>query len=185
VGTSLPVVIEIKNAGDFNNAIDDWEASLYDMTWRATQGLARELLITLVNNSAQFSGDFAANWNYSVGTPNYSFKENVFNGRYLKTAIGPYGRPQGITSKLIMGHQAALQVALAKVKSSGFALGQTIYLTNAAHHDEPYAEMIESGTVKFRSGNIGHPVARSLALVSTKYSVITGNQLTTLARKFN
>lgn len=178
-------MIEVKNSGDFIKALDDWEGAIIDMTWRAVQGLAKELLITLVNNSAQFSGDFAANWNYSVGVPNYTFRENIFGGRYLQVEVGQYGRPVGVTSKLIMGHQAALKEALARVKGSSFQLGQTIYLTNSAAHDDAYADMIENGTIKFRSGNIGQPVARSLATVSGKYSIISGSQLVNLARKYN
>jgi len=95
------------------------------------------------NISPVYSGDFASNWNVSAGSPDETFVAT-------KDYYGPE-HPQATNSRWGMG----------TFNLNGFALGQTVYLTNAAEHDEPYAWLIEKGAIKFRDVNAGRDAVGS------------------------
>lgn len=114
---------------------------------RLTQ-LVREAQIHAADISPVYSGDYASNWNVSFGTPDESFKSNIdytASDRSYTVKDGYSVYPEPRDSRWGMGN----------FKMTGFALGQTVFLTNAANHDEPYAWKIENKEIKFRDVNVG------------------------------
>jgi hypothetical protein len=162
-------MLSINNTSSFNAQLTAWNKELEQTAEDVAKGLAREILITLSENSAQYSGDFAANWNLSVGAPNYEYKEDIFN----------------LLSPEIMGHRRAIDYSINKMNRASlpFTLGQTLYVTNSSIHDEDYAPMIENNEIDFRPGNIGSPMERTLTKVTSKYMNI--NHIQTLKLKGN
>lgn len=102
------------------------------------------------DHSPVYSGDYASNWNVSAGSPDTNFNATP-------DYLGPeYPEPKD--SRWGMGN----------FDLNGFRLGQTVYLTNAAEHDEPYAWLIEDNQgdkhFVFREPNKGkHGVGRATA----------------------
>lgn len=95
-------------------------------------------------HSPVYSGDFASNWNVSYGRPDTTF---ILAG-------GDYMRIDKDTLRAFSPN-SALSVGKGNFDMSGFRLGQPVFLTNAAEHDEPYAWLIEDDKIKFREVNVG------------------------------
>jgi hypothetical protein len=171
----------MSTVAEFSAKVDAWLKGVNELTVGVARGLSVEVFNIVLSKSAQYSGDFASNWKYSVGAPNYSFEESHLMGK------GEYGR--GFTP-FIEGHP----IAMAKAQSLNAGadlqftkLGQTIYISNSAHHDDAYAWEIEKGTagrIKFRQGNQGKPLSRTLDAMTLKYGTGIGTfEATRLAER--
>jgi hypothetical protein len=107
---------------------------------------ARGLFTELVRNSAQWSGNFVSNWNYSVGSPDQSYtrdQNKLENWRGQK----PFQRDD----------PAAVGKALTKMASVAPASwGQSIYFTNATPADDGayLGDLLVEGRVKLRPVNL-------------------------------
>lgn len=153
----------------FSAKIDAWLAEVEEMTVKVARGLSVRLLLKVLEHSAQFSGDYCANWQYSVGEPNSEFQEGLFD------ASGDYGGPSHHWSMKSANHPEAVDYAIRN--NSGrdgevMALGPTIFISNSAQHDDAYAWLIEDGAIHFRPGNAGHTGAVSVMAVASRYEHI-------------
>jgi hypothetical protein len=164
-------MIEVKNLAAANAEIDAWLASVVEDLTAATKGLATQTLIELALNSAQYSGDFAANWQIEVGKVTPTFKEGIFPDK--KFPIGEKKDP------FIEGDMPAMAHAFGQAAGNlaTFTLGQTIYLHNSAHHHENYAWKIEDSLMKFRKGNLGGPMQRAMGRMNIYYKTIGKSEL--------
>lgn len=177
-------MFEINNIGQVVSQIDEWEAQVYEATRRAVMGLSIKMFHRVIEKSAQYSGDFAANWKIQPKVVDTHFEPNVLSHRSkpwdgsTRKRLGPEFQPR------IMGDPAAKQYALSANagRLSGFQLGDDIWISNSAAHDEPYAWKIEDGKIKFRAGNRGAPVKQAFDMVSSAYSVIGPSELSRLRR---
>lgn len=147
-----------KNPGSFISAISAWEASAVAELEAVATGYIAEAFRYLVSNSAQGSGDFAANWNYSLNRPDYSFTRDAVDGGRVRDIVS------FVLQDRVMGHPLAVNYAIdhAKAAQAQFKLGDRVYFTNVATHDEQYAWKIEDNKISFRAGNEGAPVQRTL-----------------------
>lgn len=157
-------MLKVTNMAEVFGEIDLWLKEVEAEIVGIANGLAYQALITVEHHSAQFSGDFAANWNLSVNIPDTSFQAGIFPGHQWPTGHDPF----------IMGDAPAMQYAYdaARGKLSGMKLGDTIWLTNAASHQEAYAEKIEAGRVNFRRGNDGMPIFHTVQVLMMDYKTI-------------
>lgn len=162
--------LNVSNASKVSSDIDSWLAAVVEETEEVAKGLATEAMITLLDNSPQFSGDFAANWKLSVANPDYSFQAGVFP-KYAFTATRTKKKRR---EPFILGDQPAMQHAFIQAmgKMDQFKLGQTIWLTNSAEHLVPYAWMIEDNRIKFRPGNHGETVRITMDELRINYTFI-------------
>lgn len=144
-----------------------------------TKGLVFRMLNTILYNSPQFSGDFAANWRISIGTPDYTFEPISIGDIFHFMPRGSNPRKQG--DPVPINKSLARMPALA-----GFKLGQVIWLTNSAYHDESYAILIEENRINFRPENPsgGRVVAKAIQMVQSRYSRISKNDAMTLAKRW-
>ena len=143
------------------------------------KGYAAEHLAVLIRNSPQSSGDFAANWNYSLNTPDTSFEEgrvppSVDKGEYQQFD------PQAIAIGLL--HNLG--------KDAHIKLGDTVYFTNTATHTnhkgipDPYYQKILDGTMNLRDVNKKVTLTAAMQKFRSKYPrVLKGNQRGALKRK--
>ena len=145
---------------DFAATAKLWLAAVRGHTAQVATGLSRELLNVILYTGPQYSGDFVANWNVSVGTPNYTFRRTNESVRYMR--VQQEGSPRAIGKALGRAHVGKL------------TLGETIWLANGAYHDESYAVMIEMNQIKFRPENPsgGRVVARAIQKVGNRYAKI-------------
>lgn len=167
--------VQANNVAGFISAISKWEEDALQEIEAVAVGYIGHAFRFLVENSAQGSGDFAANWNYSINELDYSFTRDAVDGGGTRDTVS------FILQDRIMGHPLAVNYAIdnARQVQAQFALGDKVYFTNAAQHDENYAWKIENNQIKFRSGNEGAPRAKT-KLYMSKYEFITpsvGQQL--------
>ena len=164
-------MIDISNLSQFTAQLDQFADGVEQSVESVAEALAHEALVYLVNHSAQYSGDFTANWNYSVGIPNTSWKEDIFN--------------LNASEPVIMGHGRAISYAMSKKRKDyrPIVLGETIYLTNGSQHDQAYAQMIEDNQIDFRPGNSGAPMARTIEYIASRYSALTTLETARLIQK--
>jgi len=165
----------LKNVAQVSKQIDAWEQLIYQITRETAIGYSVRAFKLVLTKSAQYSGDFAANWKYSVGSVDTSFQAGV-----MGTKFG--GKPGVRASQ--MGNPKAITYAINanKGRTSAFALGDEIFISNSAEHTEPYAWKIENKQIRFRPGNKGAPMARTLAEMRSLYQKITPAQASRLRK---
>lgn len=164
--------VKVTNLAAFDADVQKWFGAVEKAAAEAAVGLAREALDEVLTYSPQYSGDFVANW--KVGRlPINDFQSGVFTGG--KLAKWPLFQ---------MGSREPINYAKAHARWPRIKLGETIYLSNSAAHDEPYAFKIEEGTIRLRPVNEGaaHVVRRAVLQVSHHYSTITGPRLDILRK---
>ena len=158
----------MSNADKFFAAIRKWEAEQKIAVAEVARGLSAEAFNYIVKISPQYSGDFAANWKYNLGSEDKNFDE-VFS---LKHDFGGY--PYSTKGQ---GDPTAVNYAYISNsgKDAGFNLTSKAYISNSAVHSEPYAWDIENGVIKFRKdvGNHGHIRAETMAHLVAKFGVIS------------
>jgi hypothetical protein len=154
-----------RGTGAFNAAIKAWEKKLRKRAEAVTGEMAMAVLTKIVNGSPQYTGDYVANWNLSVGAPDFSFDAYVF-----KTPAEAYKDPSQ------MGDAGAINRALGNAGRGmrQIRLGQSVYLANGAEHGDPYAWKIEAGAMNFRPMHqgVGIPglVKRTPAEVASQFN---------------
>lgn len=161
-------MLKITNRSAFDVQIRNWTKGVRGAAEGVTKGLAMVMLKHILQHGPQYTGDFVANWNVSIGSPDYSFNgtnpNTLYGGRYEKTRA-PHKE----------GDPEAINKALSSVPPmTGFKLGQTIWLANGAFHDESYAMLIEEERITFRPENPsgGRLVMKALQMVNSRYNRI-------------
>lgn len=163
--------VEIKGLDAFDRQVKAWFGAVEKAAAQEAVGLAKQAFDNILINSPQFSGDMVANWAVGVGAPVVSVKVDVipgaarFRGHTDEQGIEPFGR----------GDYPAIEYAKSHATWTTPKLGQTIYLSNSAVHDEPYAWLIEGGKINFRSVNSGadHVVRNAATRMNNRYSTLT------------
>lgn len=172
--------IKIEGLDRSHKRMLDWLNKEVKGATQVFRGYAAEHLALLIRNSPQESGDFAANWNYSLNVPDTSFEE----GR-VPPPLGdkPYEQlsPQAIGIGL--WHNLG--------KDASIKLGDTVYFTNRATHEDQrgvkdaYYQRILNGTMNLRDANMKVNFLASIQEFKTKYPrILKGNQMGALKRKF-
>lgn len=163
-------MIRAQNLDSFDATVQGWFEAVEEAVAEAAVGLANEAFEQLLESSPQYSGDFVANW--KVGKqPDYSFS--------------PMPGRAGHMDPFQMGSTPAMEYARAHAVWPDLKLGESVYITNSAAHDEPYAVKIENGMIKLRPVNEGasHIVRRAVLTLGFNYTTIGPVQLDIL-RKF-
>lgn len=170
---ALKIIRWQKWKNDVNRALDKVSKESMDIS----NGVAVTLFYQLLQNSPQFSGDFAANWRYSINSPDTTFESTAEDWKE-KVADNSF-------QAFKAGYEEAISKAVArnKGKDTGYVLGDTFFLSNSAVHDEPYALKIEQGEIKFREGNQGYVMARSIEETIPAFKEITENIAAVLAQR--
>ncbi len=155
----MSVGITETSAARFLTGIARWSERLRDHVSEIAVDMAQVAFKYVLEESPQYSGDFAANWNVDYGKSDFSFEYfAVYDG-----VSEPYRR----------GHPSAINYARARAKWRKLPHGQSIFLTNTAKHTESYALKIEHGKIKFRDVNAG---AERVAARAVRFAAITGNK---------
>lgn len=136
--------LEIPNLDAVFAQIESWVEQQRTFAAQVAKGIAYHALQYITENSAQFSGDFAANWRVTRNTPSPDFTPQLFD----------------ITVHRLAGDPEAIDWARANNRNAlqGFTLGEEIHLANNAEHEDLYGWLIENNQLKFRVGNKGRPL---------------------------
>lgn len=173
--------VEVKGLGAFDAAVKSWFAAVEEAAAEAAVGLAKEVFDKVLDESPQSSADFVANWRVSLNAPDPTFTIGV-----IKPSVKPYADDVGIHADDLFGKGSPEGIAYAKSHATWpkMKLGEKIFISNSASHDEDYAMKIENGTIKFRPVNAGaaHVAERSLNFVAHRYPVINKSSLAILRR---
>lgn len=163
-------MIRVTNRGLFRVQVEAWADTVRVKAEKAAVGMAKAALRNVLLHSPQYSGQFAASWNLSIGTPVYTSRQPI-SGTALQEAYQEGSHlPIGVAT---YANEGALK---------GFQLGQKIYLANSVSHDEPYSFLIENNQINFRPVNIskGRTLARAHNMLVNRYSSIGRSQLAEL-----
>jgi hypothetical protein len=141
-------VIEVKalNVDKFLAELDAGVVGLKQQAAARIDAWARGLFTDLLQNSAQWSGNFVSNWNYSTGKPDESYTRDP---NKLDTWRGqkPFQRGDG----------AAVSAATLRMNSvKPTSWGENIYFTNATPADSGayLGDLLRDGEVKLRPVNL-------------------------------
>lgn len=156
-------MLKVVNRGQFDSQCAAWLGAVRAGAERAVVKMMKDAQKHATQISPVYSGDFASNWNVSYGQPDTTFISS--QGDYMRVDSSLNAHP--LTSSAGVG--------LGNFNMSGFKLGQTAYLTNAAEHDEPYAWKIEKGQINFRPVNQGKDrvAGKTFTHLEINYKTIT------------
>lgn len=156
----------------FKGQVSAWVSAVREAAAEAAVGMAKEAFEKILRNSPQYSGDFVAGWGVGYGSIVSNFKEGQVPGN-LDTD-GPFSR----------GDQPGMDIARQAAKWQKLKLGTSIYISNDAKHDEPYAWKIEKGEINFRTPNMGASklVEHAVKSLGRNYAKINKPELAILRR---
>lgn len=165
-GAFTSVMFKVTNADKVFGDIDKWLAEVERETLLIAVNMMWVMLGKATLVSPQYSGDFVANFQFSVGTPSRRFTEGIFPDKQFPTQE-PYKR----------GDTPAVQYALTNNagRFDRAKLGDTLWLANSAMHHDLYAWKIEDGLLKLRPVNYGGqgPLRQVRIHMRVHYSRIT------------
>jgi hypothetical protein len=159
-------MFKVTNTDKVFDEIDAWLAAVERETLLIAINMMWVMLGKATLVSPQYSGDFVANFQFSIGTPSRRFTEGIFPGKAFPSD-SPFQR----------GDTPAVQYALDSNtgRFNGAKLGQTLWLSNSALHHDLYAWKIEDGLLKLRPVNYGGhgPLRQVKNHIRVHYSRIT------------
>lgn len=154
------MILEARNRVTARRQGMAWLDRCKTMAEETARGLAVELLKQMVYNSPQWTGDFASNWRFSVGSADLTYD------------TGDVAPPSGPTTEpWKQFSRPAVQLGMAKNRGKEFAfvLGQDIFISNASQHDTVYAGGVFDGSVKLREVNRNVALSEVLMNYNTTY----------------
>lgn len=163
--------VVIKNIGEFHGQMSAWLAGVKDVAAEAAMGLAHDTFEQILTTAPQNSGDFVANTHVAVGAPSTApFESEV---------VGPIGEEM-----FHVGSTPAMEHARAQADWTPGKLGQSVFISSSAEHDEPYAVKIEEGLINLRPANAGadHIYRNAIAHTARTNVRIGKDQLAKLRR---
>lgn len=172
-------MIRVTNLDQFHVTVTRWLAAVHTQAEKVSVGIAYDMLSNMLITAPQYSGQFVASWNVSVGAPDYSSHQPASmlsatqsHGSWARADVRPYEE----------GDALAIDMARSRFNLAGFRLGQTIFLANSVSHDEPYSVLIEQNKIKFRPENPsgGKVVARAMQRAHYEYGNLTRTKVASL-----
>ncbi len=159
--------VKVTNLSAFDAQVDAWFAAVEKAATEAAVGLAREAFEQIIENGPQNSGDFVAQTKVSVGAP------------APVSDFEPFQLHNKANDPFQMGDSPAMEYAKSHAVWPTIKLGQTVFISSSAKHDEFYAWKIEKGQIKLRPENAGAVAiyARAARHVGHRYNFIGGVQM--------
>lgn len=144
--------------------ISRWVKKRSEDALKTARGLAALKLATLIRSSPQYTGDFAANWNYSLNVVDRSHDEYQVVQKSDNKPYQQFDRP-------------AINLGLAKNRGNdnGMKLGDTVYISNFSTHtdhigpDEYYKKILK-GTLLLRDVNLNITLRAAIQMYNDKYA---------------
>lgn len=163
----------------FDSVVDAWFDAVEAAAQQSAAGLGQVALTRILEESPQYTGDFVGGWEVGFNAPPLIWRPPRFIKR---NAI-----ETGVSEPFQKGDEPAIDYALAKgeprlTAAAAQPLGTTIYLSNSAVHDEPYAWKIELGQIDFRpvNPNADRVVERATLFTERRFKHIGRSEFTTL-----
>lgn len=163
----------------FNAEVRAWVSAVEAASQQAAVGLGEVALTFILEEGPQYSGDFVAGWEVGFNTPVNIWRPPQAGGAGLIK--------KGLADPREKGDPASIDYALNRAAPRFKAaatqpLGTSIFLSNSAVHDEPYAWKIERGAINFRPVNpdASRLVSRAVDYVSRRFGTIGRTQLNIL-----
>lgn len=170
-------MLKVHNAKQFIRSLERQIDAMERHCEQVFRGYVTAVFHRLVMETPQFSGNAVANWNVSVGSPDFSVNLG-WKHDYDPSADGP---------RFSKGATAAAMDAVfssGDILSGSFSLGSTYYISNAAENlkGQKYIAFLEENPNNFLrpENNPGHMVERTVA--SAKRGLFTPGQIESLKR---
>ncbi len=154
----------------FDAKVRGWFAAVERASAEAAVGLAHHAFNEILNTAPQHSGDFVANTRVNVGFALTTFDQFV---------VAP-----DVHRPFKMGDTPAQTHAMQQAVWAIPKLGQSIFISSTAKHDDFYSWMIEDGQIKLRAENQGaeHIYRRAAANTQHMYATIGKAQFNILRK---
>ena len=164
--------IRVKNLDAFDAAVQAWFAKAETAAAEVAVGLAKEAFEQILENGPQYSGDFVANTKVSVDAP------------APVSDFEPFALNDTTKDPFKLGDSPAMDHARANATWPTIKLGQKIFISSSAKHDEFYAWKIEKGRIKLRPENAGAVAVytRAARYVGHRYNFIGKAQMDWLGK---
>ena len=165
----------------FNADVTAWFASVESAAAEAAVSIAKDGFEQIIEGLPQYSSDMVSNVNVSVGAPDGSFTPGLGGNRLAGDPVG--GKVSFVPSQ--RGDTQGMEIARARAKFPKITLGQSVFVSSNASHDEPYSVAVEEGLVNLRPVNQGadHTFRKTLVRLGNTYSHISKSQIATLRSK--
>jgi hypothetical protein len=160
--------VVVKQTAEFKSAVAEFLMQAKRAAEDAATGIAKVAFDNLLKESPQYSGDFVASWRVGYGKIDYTLEKGLYPEAEFPS-MTPFAR----------GSTEPMDHARAYAKWGRVPLGESIFLSNSATHDEPYAMMIEEGLIKFRPLNTGSErlVERTMEHANRRFRTIGSAEL--------
>ncbi len=161
------IQMEIKGADAFRAAL---QAALVQIPAEVSFRYARwtmRVFEDLVKNTPQWSGDTAANWNYSVDAPEDEYRKIIAKDVYWdkEGKHPPYNRPE----PLQRGDWAAVWAALSRAQDkTAPRFDQKVYFTNQT----PIAPDLETNPAWIRPSNLVDNAVQMASFTARKWKQV-------------
>ena len=165
----------------FDAAVRGWLSDVEDAAAEASTAIAKEAFEQIIEGLPQYSADMVANVNVSVDQPDGSFTQGLGGNRLAGDPVK--GKVGFVPSQ--RGDPQAMEVARSRAKFPKIKLGQSMFISSDAVHDQHYSMLVEEGKIALRPVNQGsdHIFRKTLVVLGNKYSRISKGQLATLRGK--
>jgi hypothetical protein len=174
-------MFEITNATEVGNELDAWLMAVEEMATEVGRGLSVAAFNYALEIGPQYSGDFVANLRYSINVEDKTFDVGRFE---IKRTARPEGYGVMDIAKIAGDPEAIGYARMYNAgRAAGFKLGDTVYISSSAEHDEPYAIKIENNEIKFRPGNHGQTFGYTALDIGMRYENIDAAKAETLKRE--
>jgi len=168
-------MITISNMTEVQGDMAKWLVAVKDQAEKCQKGLTAFSFLYMVRTGPQWSGDYVANLRLSKGAPDSTFTP----GAVHPEASTPYHfrsikYPYGEGSREAIGYAKRNAAAV----FSSIKLGDLVFISSSAEHDQTYGPLIEGNVLNFRSANPsrGAVMARTARQVKLAYSKISESQ---------
>lgn len=138
-------MLEFPNAARFASGLQAWMENVEDLVEGVYRGMAVRCFKYVLQETPQWSGNAAANWNFSIGTVDVSFDPEIFVSGPTADLGAPTDR-LGFIEMRRKGDQVPINYALARNQGQDklVRLELPIFISNSVDHGEgPYAWALE------------------------------------------
>ncbi|WP_454735369.1 hypothetical protein [Cupriavidus necator] len=180
----MSAALKVNNLSEFNSALDSALAAMEREVTHSLRGFAVTVFRELVENSPQWSGNLAANWNIGINVPSHEYTELV------DKAGSWYGHADqqhhGDFVAHVRGAHYAVGVSIGKnlPRTRAIGLRDTVFINNNTpylHHVEA-DESDEGESPYIRPENKIDGVVALREYVRAKYATLTIDARTYIGR---
>ena len=184
-------MFKLEGLDAFVRGMDDWIKEVEKEAIEVYRGIAVGAFFMVAENTPQWSGNAASNWNLSVGSPDTSvitelleqytdkmFFSDILGGQFIDAPVNAKGDPKAIA--LAANYNSGNQYRITDLDAKVFISNSSVNLDN-----EAYIQMLEDNAGGFLrpENEPGHMVQETVAALGVTYGLLSGSDIANLKVK--